>query len=189
MGKVSDRRLVEGRDGRRPGRRERGPGLDATGLFSGSLVGTAVMTALMEAAQAGRLTRISLPFMLGTMVTERRAAVRVWGSGLHMLNGVLFGSGYALVFERYGRAGWRRGAALGALHGMVVLVALLPILQEIHPRMAGEDEGPDPTPMLEPPGFLGLHYGIQTPAVALAGHVVYGAIVGSLYRPGGSSPR
>jgi hypothetical protein len=166
-----------------PGGEERASGVDGPGLLSGALVGTTIMTGLMEAAQARRFTRMSLPFLLGTMVSERRAAVRVWGSLFHLLNGLVFASGYAVIFERARRSGWRLGAGIGAVHGLVVLVALLPIVSEVHPRMAGEDEGPDPTPMLEPPGFLGLHYGIQTPAVAMAGHVVYGAIVGSLYRP------
>ncbi len=48
--------------------------------------------------------------------------------------------------------------------------------------MAEEDEGPDPTPMLQPPGFLALNYGAQTPLTTVAAHVVYGAIVGGLYR-------
>jgi hypothetical protein len=48
--------------------------------------------------------------------------------------------------------------------------------------MADEDEGPDPTPMLQPPGFMALNYGVRTPAVTLAAHAVYGAIVGAFYR-------
>lgn len=159
---------------------------DPTGLASGALVGTVAMTALMEWAQARRVTRMSLPFLLGTMVTERRSLVRIWGTLLHLFNGLLFASGYGLIFERTERANWRIGAGIGALHGLVVLVALLPIIQEVHPRMAEEDEGPDPTPLLEPPGFLGSHYGLQTPLVAMIGHVVYGSIVGAMYRSAGS---
>lgn len=157
-------------------------GVDAVGLASGALLGTGVMTAVMEAAQARGMTRMSLPFMLGTMVGRRRAAVRVSGVALHFLNGVGFASGYALVFHRFRRADWRIGAALGLLHGAVVLVAALPVVQEIHPRMADEDQGPDPTPMLQPPGFMALNYGVRTPAVTLVAHAVYGAIVGTFYR-------
>jgi hypothetical protein len=141
------------------------------------------MTAMMEAAQARRVTRMSLPYLLGTMLTEQRARVRVYGSLFHLLNGIAFASGYALVFHRLGRAGALRGAAIGAIHGGGVLVALLPIVQEIHPRMADEDEGPDPTPMLQPPGFLALNYGARTPLMTVAAHVVYGGIVGAAYRP------
>lgn len=147
------------------------------------------MTALMEWAQARRVTRMSLPFLLGTLVTERRPLVRIWGTLLHFFNGLLFASGYALLLGRAERANWRVGAGIGAVHGVVVLVALLPIVQEVHPRMAEEDEGPDPTPLLESPGFMALHYGLQTPLVALAGHLVYGAIIGAMYRPRPRHPR
>lgn len=37
--------------------------------------------------------------------------------------------------------------------------------------------------MPDPPGFLAVHYGAQTPVVAIAGHLVYGAILGAAYRP------
>jgi hypothetical protein len=140
------------------------------------------MTVFLEAAQARRLTRMSLPFVLGSMVSENRGAIRVCGSLLHFLNGIIFASGYALLFERLRRSGWRLGAAIGAVHGISVLVALIPIVQEVHPRMADEDEGPDPTPMLQPPGFLALNYGMQTPAATIVAHLIYGAVVGSLYR-------
>jgi hypothetical protein len=116
------------------------------------------------------------------MVARRRATVRVAGIALHFVNGAAFASGYALVFTRLRRADWRVGAALGLLHGAVVLVAAMPVIQEIHPRMADEDEGPDPTPLLQPPGFAASNYGVRTPAVTLAAHAVYGAIVGALYR-------
>jgi hypothetical protein len=146
------------------------------------MVGTAVLTALMESAQARRLTRLRLPYILGTMLSERRPLIRVYGSLLHLFNGLLFASGYALVFERLKRSGPLTGAAMGGLHGVAVLVGILPIVQEVHPRMADEDEGPDPTPMLQPPGFLALNYGVQTPAGAIVAHLVYGAIVGAMYR-------
>lgn len=160
-------------------------GVDRTGLLSGAIIGTTVMTTITEAAQARHITRMSLPVVLGTLATERRPLVRVSGTLLHFLNGIVFASGYALFFERARRADWRLGAGIGALHGLAVLVVLLPIIQEVHPRMAQEDEGPDPTPLLEPPGFLAMHYGIQTPTVTIAAHLVYGGIIGALYRPGG----
>jgi hypothetical protein len=166
----------------RPRRGGRGVPFDATGLVAGAMVGTAVLTALMETAQARRLTRMSRPFFLGTMITERRALIRVYGSLFHLFNGLLFASGYALVFERLKRSGPLTGAAMGGLHGVTALVALLPIVQEVHPRMAEEDEGPDPTPLLQSPGFLALNYGIQTPTGTLVPHLVYGAIVGAMYR-------
>src|SRR3989442_6803282 len=99
------------------------------------------MTALMEWAQARRYTRMSLPYALGTIVSERRDVIRVSGWGLHFLNGIAFAAGYALMFERFRRSGWRLGAALGATHGITVLLGFVPLVQEVHPRMAAEDEG------------------------------------------------
>jgi hypothetical protein len=52
----------------------------------------------------------------------------------------------------------------------------------LHPRMAGEHRGPTAPRQLEPPGFMALHYGYQTPASVLVAHVVYGAILGGFYR-------
>jgi hypothetical protein len=34
------------------------------------------------------------------------------------------------------------------------------------------------TPLLEPPGFLTLNYGRQTPLVTILGHIAYGTLVG-----------
>ena len=105
------------------------------------------------------------------------------GFVLHFANGLGFAVVYGLVFAALGRSEWWLGAGLGLLHGVFALVVVLPVLQGFHPRMALEDEGPDPTPMLEPPGFLALNYGYQTPLVTVVAHVLYGSIVGLLYPP------
>lgn len=157
--------------------------MDVLGLVVGALLGTFVMTAVMETAQAARITRISIPFMLGAVVSERRATIRVAGFAIHLLNGLIFALGYALLFELLGRSDWWVGAAAGAMHGVLALVILLPMLQDVHPRMAAEDQGPDPTPMLQPPGFLALNYGKRTPLVTVVAHIVYGAIVAAAYPP------
>jgi hypothetical protein len=65
---------------------------------------------------------------------------------------------------------------------MFVLIAVLPLLPAAHRRMASDFTGPQPTTDLEPPGFIALNYGRTTPAVTLAAHVAYGAILGSFYR-------
>jgi hypothetical protein len=57
---------------------------------------------------------------------------------------------------------------------------LLPLLPGVHPRMASYRAGPASTAVLEPPGLFALNYGIQTPAVAVAAHLVYGAVLGLL---------
>jgi hypothetical protein len=47
--------------------------------------------------------------------------------------------------------------------------------------MASEQHGPEAQNMLEPPGFLALHYGVQTPLAILLSHAVFGAILGAFY--------
>jgi hypothetical protein len=57
---------------------------------------------------------------------------------------------------------------------------LLPLLPGVHPRMASHRAGPANTASLEPPGLLALNYGVQTPAVAIVAHLVYGTVLGLL---------
>ena len=73
------------------------------------------------------------------------------------------------------------GALIGLVQATFVLTMLLPILPALHPRMANEEYGPTVVRQLEPPGFLGMHYGIRTPLSVLIAHVVFGAILGVFY--------
>ena len=149
----------------------------------GSFVATVFLTAIMRSSQEFGLTRIDLPLMLGTMVTPDRDRAKVYGTALHMVNGWLFGGIYVVAFHAWGRAGALRGALIGLVHAMFVLVAVLPLLPGAHRRMASDFTGPQPTTDLEPPGFIALNYGRTTPAVTLVAHVAYGAILGSFYKP------
>ncbi len=114
------------------------------------------------------------------MFTADRA--RVLGSLAHLLAGWVFAFFYAAIVESLGLANVWMGAGLGLLHGLVVLVAVMPVLPNFHPRMATEHQGPEPIRALGPSGFLALNCGRQTPAIALFAHGVYGAILGAFYR-------
>jgi hypothetical protein len=72
---------------------------------------------------------------------------------------------------------------MGLAHAMFVLVVVLPLLPGLHPRMASEFHGPEPTRLLEPPGFLALNYGYQTPLATIMAHIAYGMVLGGFYRP------
>jgi len=148
----------------------------------GGFLATLVFTTLTAAGRALGVSRMGMPFILGTMFTPSRKRAEIVGFVVHLLNGWAFAFVYALIFERWSRAGVLSGAGLGLAHGVVVLVALLPLVPEIHPRMATEEHGPDPTRALEPPGFLALNYGRRTPLLTLVAHVVYGAIIGGFYQ-------
>lgn len=148
-------------------------------------VATMVLTTLMSAAQALGFSRMSIPFMLGTMVTPNRDRAPFVGFVIHLVNGWLFALIYAAAFESLGRATWWLGGMVGLVHALAVLVAVMPLLPGLHPRMASEHRGPEPTRALEPPGFLALNYGHRTPLIALLAHVFYGAILGAFYHPAG----
>lgn len=145
-------------------------------------VGTVVLTSLMSGSQGLGLTRMNLPFMLGTMFTPDRGRAKLVGFLVHILNGWLFAFVYAAAFESWRRATWWLGSAIGLVHSLFVLVAAMPVLPGMHPRMASEQRGPTPTKQLEPPGFLALNYGRRTPLSVILSHLVYGGILGAFYR-------
>jgi hypothetical protein len=155
-------------------------------IFLWGFVATVFLTTLMAAGQGLGWSRMSLPFMLGTLFTADRQRAMIIGFIFHFLNGWLFALFYALVFEELRLTGWWLGAGIGLAQGLTVLIALMPILPAMHPRMASEQRGPEPTRALEPPGFMALNYGRQTPLITLLAHVVYGSILGGFYRLAGS---
>ena len=143
---------------------------------------TIVLTTISAGAQGLGLTRMNLPHMLGTIFTPDRDKARLYGFGVHVAAGWLFSLIYVLIFQSLGAAGWWRGVVIGLLHAFFVLVVVMGLLPGLHPRMASEQQGPSAQNMLEPPGFLALHYGVQTPLAILLSHAVFGAILGAFYR-------
>lgn len=145
-------------------------------------VATVAMTAVLQGAQGLGLSRLSLPFLVGTMLTANRDRAMVLGFLAYTLGGWLFALLYYLVFLSLQFASWWLGAALGLLHGLILLVAVLPLLPHAHPRMASTYDAPTPKRRIEPPGFLALNYGRRTPLATLIGQALYGAILGGLYQ-------
>jgi uncharacterized membrane protein YagU involved in acid resistance len=145
-------------------------------------VGTMFLTGLMSGTQALGLTRMSLPFNLGTMFTPDRDRAKLVGFGVHLVNGWWLALIYAAAFQSWRRATWWLGLGAGLVHALFVLSVVMPLLPGLHPRMAGEQRGPEPTRQLEPPGFLALNYGRRTPQSMLIAHLVYGTILGACYR-------
>jgi len=149
------------------------------GALAGGFVGTLVLTTALRAATELSLTRIDLPFLLGTAFTADRVRARALGYALHFLAGFAFASIYYLVFRAIGESSWWLGGLFGLLHGLFAATALVSILLPlVHPRMGSDATAAQSQPLLEPPGFLMLNYGLSTPAVTAAVHVLYGTIVG-----------
>jgi uncharacterized membrane protein YagU involved in acid resistance len=156
--------------------------MNKAGIALWGFVGTVVLTTLLAGSQALGLTRMNIPFMLGTMVTPDRDRAKAAGLVLHLINGWLFAAVYAAAFQSWRRATWWLGVLIGAVHAAFALAVGLPLLPGLHPRMASAQRGPTPTRQLAPPGFLALNYGRRTPLSIVAAHLVYGGILGAFYR-------
>ena len=142
---------------------------------------TVALTTIMSVSHGVGLTRMSIPFLLGTMLTPNRDRALVVGIAFHVLNGWLFALLYAALLEAMNRTTWWLGAGIGLVHALFVLAVGMPLLPGFHPRMVSEYYGPTPNRRLQPPGFLALNYGRRTPIVTIVAHVIYGAIIGGLY--------
>jgi hypothetical protein len=149
------------------------------GALAGGFVGTLVLTTGLRTANELGLTRVDLPFLLGTAVTRDRARAKALGYLMHLAAGEVFALVYYALFTALGTSGWFLGALFGLLHGVVSATALVNmLLPVVHPRMGSSLSAAGNSPLLEPPGFLMRNYGRRTPIATLLTHVAYGAIVG-----------
>jgi len=157
-------------------------GMNLSSILLWGFAATVVLTGLTVAAQSLGLTRVDIPFIIGTMFTPDRDRAKVVGLAVHLINGWIFAIVYALFFENIHAATWWYGALFGTVQGMFIVAVLLPVLPGIHPRMVSDFRGPEPTRLLEPPGLFVTNYGRITPLVLLVVHALYGATIGAFYR-------
>jgi len=151
------------------------------GALAGGFVGTLVLTTALRTANEVGLTRVDLPFLLGTAFTADRARAKALGYLLHLVAGEVFALIYYAIFAAIDTSGLLVGALFGLLHGVVSATALVNILLPVvHPRMGSTLSAADSAPLLEPPGFLMRNYGRGTPIATVLAHIAYGAIVGGL---------
>jgi len=142
---------------------------------------TILLTTLMAGSQGLGLTRMNIPYMVGTMFTPDRDRAKVIGVLVHVLNGYAFSLIYVAAFHLWDGPTWWKGAMIGLVHAAFVLMVGAPAMPGMHPRMASERSGPTVVRQLEPPGFLALHYGIQTPISVVIAHVAFGVVLGVFY--------
>jgi hypothetical protein len=156
--------------------------------LAGGFVGTLVLTTALRTANELGLTRVDLPFLLGTAVTPDRARAKALGYVMHGVAGELFALVYYATFTALGSSGWLLGALFGLLHGVVSATALVNVLLPVvHPRMGSALSAADSSPLLEPPGFLMRNYGHGTPIATLLAHIAYGTIIGGFISIAGVS--
>lgn len=150
-----------------------------------SLIGSAVMATYLEGAQLLGVTRMSLTFLMGTVVTDDRRRAQIIGYCAYVVGGWLFGVLYALVLGSfpglplYAYIG--AGLLAGFCHGLFLIAVFLPLLPVIHPRLTSDYDGPEALTHIEPPGAFGLNYGLATPVSTVAAQTLYGLILGIGY--------
>jgi uncharacterized membrane protein YagU involved in acid resistance len=140
------------------------------------MVGMTAMTILMYMGKAMGMP-MDMPRMLGSMVVDPEGGTAVViGLIIHFMMGVVFAIVYALLFDAFGiDPSWLWGALFGAAHGVAAGMAM-GMMPAMRPRMgAGK--------ALSAPGFFGRNLGAMVPVGFIALHVIFGAVVGGIYRP------
>jgi hypothetical protein len=155
--------------------------MNIANLILWGFAATLVLTTFMAVSKPLGLTRMDIPFILGTMFTSDRNKAPLFGFITHLLMGWTFAFIYGATFESANLHTWWFGTVIGFVHGAFVLSVGLQMLSSFHPRMAHPYQGPTPTKQLEPPGFFALNYGKGTPIITLLAHLIYGSVLGTFY--------
>ncbi len=142
--------------------------------FRAGVAGGAVMTGVTWMARTILGMPMNLEMMEGTMLVQPPGGV-AWAVGLamHLVISGLIGLVYAWGFERVThRAGWLVGAGFGVVHAVIAGI-MMGMVPAIHPLIPGQMPAPGAFLSSVPMG----------PVALFMLHVIYGAVVGAIYRP------
>ena len=148
-------------------------------VLAWGLCATILMTTILEGSRIAGHSRMSLPFLFGTVFTANRRDAMIAGYVIYALGGWMFAGFYALLFATIHRATWWLGGLIGLCHGAFLCAVLLPLIAYVHPRMATPFDGPSELRMLEPPGSFGLNYGWGTPLAVIVAQTAFGLLLGT----------
>ena len=169
---------------------------NALAALIAGLAATIVMTAMMTMASKAGMTRMPpMPLVMGPMMSGDRNKAMIIGGMLHyiVMGTVVFGIGYALLFQAFGSSAWPVGVLIGVVHGLAVGLVFMPMMPSMHPRMDAQLVGAGAPAhgavvqevggevRLSGPGVLGKDWGGMTPAGLLMGHAVYGLVLALVY--------
>jgi hypothetical protein len=105
------------------------------GAIAGGFAGTLVLTTALRAASELNLTRMDLPFLLGTAFSTDRTRAKALGYIFHFLAGLVFALIYYAIFLAIDHSGWWLGAIFGLAHGLFSGTALVNILLPLPRRV------------------------------------------------------
>ena len=126
-------------------------------------------------------TRLDLPLVLGTVVTEDPDRARVAGFFMHLVIGQGFALGYAPTFALLGRASWWLGGLLGVRPRRVSRSPCsCRCSPRVNPNMASERAGRSRPPPSNRPGRSASTTAPETPAVTIVAHLLFGIALGAL---------
>lgn len=149
-------------------------------FFAGVISGL-VMTILLAFARLIGLTMLNVEMALGSMLTEV-LSLSTWflGLGVHLVISGLIACLYAIGFEYLlSRANWIMGAGLAVIH-LILGGLFLGTLGDWHPLMVPPPL-PAPAGYLMAPGIFALNFGQFTAIALVVVHLIFGAMVGSIY--------
>ncbi len=149
--------------------------IDWINAVGAGVIGALVLALMTDLSRGVGLVDANLTRYQGCIVLRRSEGIAAWLAGLamHLGMGAALAIGYAVVFALlWGEASWMAGASLGLLHG-IAAGAGFPVLDRLNPCV---HDG-----RIQPFRAFGLGYGWMMTAGLLAGHVVYGAVIGGLY--------
>ena len=89
-------------------------------LFSAFLA-TLALSTMLSLSQGLGLTRMNLPYLIGTLFTADREKAKVYGFFIHLVNGWAFSLFYVLIFQARHSVSWWFGALIGLFHALFVL--------------------------------------------------------------------
>lgn len=139
--------------------------------FAAGVLGAALFSA-MSATARGAGVPMDLEWLLGSSLTGTDGAhdlgAYVLGLAMSAVLGGTFGLAYAALLRRAEGAGVLTGATIGLVHALVagVLLAVMPVFHPAIPEAIAQ------------PGMLMIERGHAAALLFVAGHVVFGALMG-----------
>ncbi|MBW3570505.1 MAG: hypothetical protein KY467_05320 [Gemmatimonadetes bacterium] len=141
---------------------------------AGGVAGAALMMGSLYAGRAAGVMDADFARYQGCLLLRRAdASAEAAGWAFHLGMGAVLGLGYTVVYTVSGvEPGWDTGALLGAAHGLLAGAAL-PMMDAANPCVRAGT--------LPRYGAFARRRGVVMIAGFVAGHVLFGALVGAAY--------
>lgn len=145
-------------------------------IWAGAAGGAAMIAVMTMARKALGLPVASMPRYEGGIITGSNKGIASMAAGLmmHLIVSALIAPFYAWAFaEISGRATWRLGIIAGLVHWLIAGF-IVPLMDRMNPCV---QDG-----RIQAFGLFGSNYSGSMVVGYLIGHLVYGAVVGWLYK-------